>query len=315
MSSKRSRIVVRAAVRVKRLMKRLMKITCIRTVSGFIRSRMFAQKEALIRLLHDNDPETVRLVKEQLEAAGEEKIPDLQELMRVDDECVSRHAREVLTAISGRSAEEEFSLLCHFFGDGIDLEQACWALARAMEPGVCILPYEHKLNIWGREFLVKIAGAVSNRERVLRLSEFLSGELEFRGNAADYYCERNSLLPRVIENRAGIPITLTLLYMMVGSRAGMKIEGINLPGHFIARHGEVYFDPFHEGRILARRDVEGILLRQGLALKDCHLRPATHRQVILRILANLYYVYDLHGDCQKRERIRHWMQALKCCAE
>ncbi|MEI6034872.1 MAG: transglutaminase-like domain-containing protein [Verrucomicrobiae bacterium] len=276
---------------------------------------MFAQKEALIRLLQDNDPETVRLVKEQLAAGGEEKIPELEELMREDDACVSRHAREVLTAISGRSAEEEFSLLCHFFGDGLDIELACWVLARALEPGVCILPYEHKLSNWGRQFLVKISGAVSNRERVLVLSEFLAGELGFRGNADDYYCERNSLLPRVIETRAGIPITLTLLYMMVGARAGMKIEGINLPGHFIARHGEVYFDPFHRGKILVRRDVEGILLRQGLALKGCHLQPATPRQMLLRILTNLIYVYDLHGNAEKLELVRHWMQALKGGAE
>ncbi len=276
---------------------------------------MFAQKEALIRLLHDNDPETVRLVKEQLTAAGEEKIAELQELMRVDDRCVSEHARDVLAAISGRSAEEEFSLLCHFFGDGIDLEQACWALARAMEPGVCILPYEHKLNIWGRQFLIKLAGAVSNRERVLRLSSFLSEELEFRGNADNYYCERNSLLPQVIETRSGIPLTLTLIYMMVGSRAAMKIDGINLPGHFIARHGEVYFDPFHRGRILSRADVESILFRQGLELKDCHLQPSTSRQILVRMLANLLYVYDLQGECQKHRRVRGWMQALKCGLE
>ena len=276
---------------------------------------MFAQKEALIRLLHDNDPETVRLVKEQLTAAGEEKIPEIQELMRVDDRCVSEHAKDVLAAISGRSAEEEFSLLCHFFGDGIDLEQACWALARAMEPGVCILPYEHKLNNWGRQFLVKLSGAVSNRERVLRLSAFLSEELDFRGNADNYYCERNSLLPRVIETRSGIPLTLTLIYMMVGSRAAMKIEGINLPGHFIARHGEVYFDPLHRGRILSRVDVECILFRQGLELKDCHLQTSTPRQILVRMLANLLYVYDLQGECQKHERVRGWMQALKCRLE
>jgi len=276
---------------------------------------MLDQKQALIRLLRDNDPETVRLVKEQLAAGGEEKISDLQELARVDDACVSRHAREVLTTISGRSAEEEFSLLCHFFGDGIDIEQACWTLARATEPGTCILPHEHRLNNWGRQFLMKISGAVSNRERVVILAEFLAGELGFRGNEANYYCERNSLLPRMIESRAGIPITLTLLYMMVGSRAAMKIEGINLPGHFIARHGEIYFDPFHRGRILTRGDVEGILARQGLELKDSHLVAATPRQILLRVLANLVYLYELHGDSEKLERIRRWMGSLKCCTE
>lgn len=276
---------------------------------------MPAQQNALIRLLHDDDPETVRLVKDQLAAAGEEKIPQLQALMRIDDECVSRHAREVLATISGRSAEEEFSLLCYFFGEGADLEQACWALARALEPGVCILPFEHKLNNWGREFLLKLAGAVSNRERVIRLAGFLAGDLDFRGNAENYYCEKNSLLPRVIETRSGIPLSLTLLYMMVGSRAGMKIEGINLPGHFIARHGEVFFDPFHRGKILRRSEVEGILMRQGLELKECHLKPASHRQILLRVLANLAYVYDLNGDDEKNERTRQWMQALRCCAE
>ncbi|MFA7345815.1 MAG: transglutaminase-like domain-containing protein [Terrimicrobiaceae bacterium] len=276
---------------------------------------MFAQKEALIRLLRENDPETVRLVKEQLAAAGEEGIPELQELMRIDDECVSAHAKDVLAAISGRSAEEEFSLLCHFFGDGMDIEQACWSLAKAMEPGVCILPFELKLNVWGRQFLVKLSGAVSNRERVLRLSSFLSGELDFRGNADNYYCERNSLLTRVIETRSGIPLTLTLIYMMVGSRAAMKIDGINLPGHFIARHGEVYFDPFHRGRILSRADVESILFRQGLELKNCHLQPSPPRQILIRMLANLLYVYDLQGECQKHGRVRGWMQALKCGAE
>lgn len=276
---------------------------------------MFAQQNALVRLLHDDDPETVRLVKEQLALAGEEQIPRLQELMRMDDECVSRHARDVLTTISGRSAEEEFSLLCHFFGEGADIEQACWGLARAMDPGRCTLPHEHKLNGWGREFLLRIGKAVSNRERVLLLAEFLSGELEFRGNAERYYCEKNSLLPRVIETRSGIPLSLTLLYMMIGSRAGMKIEGINLPGHFIARHGEVYFDPFHRGKILTRCEVEGILLRQGLELKECHLRPASPRQMLLRLLANLCYVYDQAGECEKHARMRLWMQALKCCAE
>ena len=103
--------------------------------------------------------------------------------------------------------------------------------------------------------------------------------------------------------------------MMVASRAAMKIEGINLPGHFIARHGEVYFDPFHRGRILSRVDVESILFRQGLELNDCHLQPSTPRQILVRMLANLLYVYDLQGESKKHGRVRGWLQALRCGAE
>ena len=257
---------------------------------------MFAQRDAIVRLLRDGDPETVRMVKEQLALGGEDYIPDLRDLVDLDDEQVSRHARDVMAEIASHGADEEFLLMCHFFNHESEFEKAYWMLSQALCPGVDIEPLEHKVNQWGRQFLVTLSGIVSNRQRVQALAEFMAGELCFRGNTDDYYCERNSLLPSVIETRTGIPITLTLLYIMVGRRAGIRIDGINLPGHFIARHGEVLFDPFHKGRILTKTDCEEILTRQNLKLRASHLEAATPRQILLRVLANLLYVYDLRGE-------------------
>lgn len=271
---------------------------------------MFAQHEALIKLLRDDDPETVRMVKEQLVLGGEDSIPGLRDLAEADDERVSRHARDVLAEIASQGAEEEFHLLCHFFDDRGDVERAYWMLSQALDPHLDIEPYEHKINHWGRQFLVMIAGVVSNRQRVQVLANFMAGELCFRGNTDDYYCERNSLLPRVVDTRMGIPITLTMLYIMVAQRAGVKIEGINLPGHFIARHGEVLFDPFHKGRILTKADCEEILTRQNLKLRPSHFEAATPRQILLRVLANLLYVYDLREETEKHARVTTWVKAL-----
>ena len=108
----------------------------------------------------------------------------------------------------------------------------------------------------------------------------------------------------------GIPITLTLLYSLVAGRAGLKIEGLNLPGHFIARHGDVLFDPFHKGRILTKGDCEEILTRQNLKLRACHLDAASPRQILLRVLANLLYVYDLRQDADQHARVKTWVKAL-----
>lgn len=285
-------------------------ITCARENPGFIESNMSAQKEALVKLLRDDDPETVRLVKEQLTFMGEEGLSEVRDLVEVDDVLVSSRAREVLAVIDARGAREEFSLLCHFFGGGVGIEQASWALARAIEPEICTQASAHRINRWGRQFLLKIAGAVNNRTRIRLLADFLSEELGFRGSADDYYSEKNSLLPCVIEARMGIPVTLTVLYMMIGARAAMKIDGINLPGHFIARHGGIFFDPFHRGRILSQKDIEDILLRQGLELNICRLQPATPRQIVLRMLANLRYVYDLSGNRTKYAHVAGWMSAL-----
>jgi len=271
---------------------------------------MFAQHNALVKLLRDDDPETVRMVKEQLVLGGEDLIPDLRDLAEFDDARVSRHARDVLAEIASQGADEEFLLLCHFFNDQDDFEKAYWMLSQALDPMLDIEPFELRINQWARQFQVTISGVVSNRQRVQALANFMAGELCFRGNTDDYYCERNSLLPCVMETRMGIPITLTLLYIMVGRRAGMKIDGLNLPGHFIARHGEVLFDPFHKGRILTKSDCEEILTRQNLKLRASHLDAATPRQILLRVLANLLYVYDLRKDLDKHARVNAWVKAL-----
>jgi len=277
---------------------------------------IFDQRDAIVRLLQDNDPDTVRLVKEQLIQAGDDAIIDLRDLAECSERSVASHAREVLSIIEEREAEDSFGLLCHFFGDHSCLERANWMLAQALMPGLDLGSLEVKVNSWGRQFLLQSSSAVSSRERVLLLSQFMSGELTFRGNTDDYYNERNCLLPYVIETRMGIPITLTLLYMMVAARAGMCVTGVNLPGHFIARHGELFFDPFHRGRILSRSDCEAILEKQSLELQPCHLSDAGPRQVLIRTLANLLYVYDLRQEKAKHARVNRWIKSLTadCCS-
>lgn len=273
---------------------------------------MLANTGALVKLLSDDDPETFRLVKQQLVSLAEEDPECLHDLLQEDDVRVSAHVREVVCEAKRRAALADFSLFCHLGGEAFDIERAAWTLARAVDPKLCTDEYEEQINAWGHELLTRIPQAVSNVGRVNLLSALLSDELGFRGNSRSYYCEANSLLPCVISSRMGNPISLVLIYMIVGSRAAMKIEGINLPGHFIARHGEVFFDPFHGGRILCRCDVQRILARQGLTFKESHLHTANSRQFLLRMLANLLYVYDLDAECRKHDRVKTWMEAIVC---
>ncbi|MEX1119210.1 MAG: transglutaminase-like domain-containing protein [Terrimicrobiaceae bacterium] len=266
--------------------------------------------DAVTKLLKDGDPETVRLVREQLLLSGEDNLRDLEELAQDHDADVSRHAHEILETLRHRDVEFDFELFCRFFSDNADIEPAIWHATQALHPDVEIEPCITKIQHWGRQFSLRISQAVSSRERVIALGRFMADTLSFRGNAENYYCERNSILPHVVETRMGIPITLTLIYRMVALRAGMIVDGINLPGHFLARHEDVLFDPFHRGRIMTQQDCELILLRQQLRLKPCHLLPATPRQILTRILANLLYIYDLTGECDRHAKVNCWIKAL-----
>src|SRR5215467_2144433 len=137
------------------------------------------------------------------------------------------------------------------------------------------------------EIKTRISPHDSESARVATLARFFGRELGFRGNADDYYSARNSLLPCVMDTRLGIPISLSVLYMIAAQRASVVVEGINLPGHFVVRHGAVLFDPFHEGRVLTTRDCAEILSHQKLSLHPSHLQAAHPRLILIRMLATL----------------------------
>ena len=271
---------------------------------------MYPQKEALVRLLSDDDEQTVRLVKEQLATEGAEHLDDLRDLAGCDNPVAALQARDVLHEVMQNESLERFEVLCAAFSDSSDLEEACWLLAAAMLRGFEPSPYRQRLSGWGAELARRLRRATTERQRVGIMADLMAGELVFTGNTDDYYNDRNSLLPCVLDSRKGIPISLTLVYMLVGHHAGMPVAGINLPGHFLARHGEVFFDPFHHGRILSRGDCEEILRRQNQRLEDWHLAPASPRQMLARILANLLYVYHRKGDGAQYARLKNWSHLL-----
>jgi regulator of sirC expression with transglutaminase-like and TPR domain len=140
---------------------------------------------------------------------------------------------------------------------------------------------------------------------------FLFELKRFAGNQLDYYDPRNSFLHEVINRRVGIPITLSVLYIEVGRRAGLDVEGVSMPGHFIVRVREPglseasLVDPFH-GVMLTREDCQDRLdtVYDGLvSLSDEHLRAASTHEILVRMLRNLKAVYS---------RSSLYRQALSC---
>lgn len=274
---------------------------------------MFPQRDALIRLLRDDDPATVELVKEQLSMGGTAALGDLRELRELlaDNEKVSAHVSDIIEGIVQEKATTDFAAFCRNFGPENTIEEAAFLLVAAMIPGFDAAPYRRKLDTWGRQLTLLLERAISDRERVEVLARYFGEQLNFRGNTADYYNPRNSLISSVMDTRMGIPITLCLLYRLVARRAGMQLEGVNLPGHFIARYREVFFDPFHQGKILSLADCREILARQDLEIEASHFVAPTDREILARLLANLVFIYERNGDFELQSRVLGWMAALE----
>lgn len=179
----------------------------------------------------------------------------------------------------------------------IELAHAALLVAAEEKPGLDVERYRARLYEFGLTARERIARA-SEANAVATLNNFIFDELGFAGNQSDYYDPRNSLLSDVLDRRTGIPISLSVVYMEIGRRAGLHVEGIGLPGHFIVRaEGEgiesTLIDPFN-GKIIDVDDCQERLdtTYGGQApLTEAHLRPVSTREILARLLRNLKGVY------------------------
>jgi regulator of sirC expression with transglutaminase-like and TPR domain len=206
------------------------------------------------------------------------------------------------------SPEAALSLLSDNPAAPLDLAELALGLARDEYPGLDVEAYLSELDGMAHEARRYLHGGLESRVR--GLSRYLFHEMGFRGNTGDYYDARNSYLNEVLDRRTGIPITLSAVAMAVGARAGLRVVGVGLPGHFVAKAvdgaAEVLFDPFHGGRLLTPDHCER-LLRQvaGVAFEASPegLEAAPLGAIVLRMLTNLKAAYLRGGDFRRAARV------------
>jgi regulator of sirC expression with transglutaminase-like and TPR domain len=193
--------------------------------------------------------------------------------------------------VTGR---ELFRELARQPDDQVDLALGALLLAEEEYPELDRQRYLDRLQELGEEARSRLTSARSAAERVQTLAQLLAWDHGFHGNRDDYYDPRNSFLNDVLDRRVGIPITLSVLYIDVARRAGMEVEGVGFPAHFMARHEDVLFDPFGEGRVLSIDDCRELLVRTSdgrVAFRDEMLAPTAPKQILVRMLNNLKHIY------------------------
>jgi regulator of sirC expression with transglutaminase-like and TPR domain len=181
-----------------------------------------------------------------------------------------------------------------------DLGQAALLLGEIPGEEIDVSAGLARLKTLGEQAKLRCQGA---REPSIALARFLFEESNFRGNEEDYYNPDNSFLGAVLEKKLGIPISLSVLMMEVGRRAGVPVEGVNFPGHFLVRvpvqGGYLFFDAYARGQILSRTGLKALYKRTTGQDKDPDaevLGKISKQQIILRMLQNLKNIYTQRNE-------------------
>jgi regulator of sirC expression with transglutaminase-like and TPR domain len=201
------------------------------------------------------------------------------------------------------AARSDFAEMVSGPDEAIDLARAALCVAAEAAPGLDIADYLNHLDELAESIAPQVRAASHTSEAVNILNEKLFESDGFRGNEDDYYDPRNSFLNDVIDRRCGIPISLSILYIEVARRAGLKAEGIGFPGHFLARVGDepgILVDVFH--RCVVSPDDCAAKLRDAfgpdMELTPDMLEPTSNKRILQRLLSNLKQIYVRQNDLE-----------------
>ncbi len=203
----------------------------------------------------------------------------------------------------------------HFLRDSpeaeLNLARAALLIAKSEYPNLSVDRYMARFEELAERVWSDLFKRGEPHNMVISMNRILFEEEGYVGNTHDYYDPRNSFLNEVMERREGIPISLCIIYLELGRRLGLPLEGVSFPEHFLVKMAVdkervIVLDPFSGGLPVSedtlRQRLEhawgglGRVSRQQLSQ---FLRTAQPREILLRLLRNLRSVYIYHEQWAK----------------
>jgi regulator of sirC expression with transglutaminase-like and TPR domain len=268
---------------------------------------------SLVTLLDDEDESVYTAVRAKLLSYNDqalEFIPTPEERSGI----AALRFSEVRELILRASIKEQLRHVKRNSDGDIDLEDGIFVLSRYRYPELDPNGYIEQLNSMAAELKEKLTSVNDEGDIFRRTISFFVEEKGFNGNKEDYYSEENHYVTRVLDTGIGIPITLSVVYLLVGKRINLPIQGIGLPGHFILRFSfgntHVYFDPFNSGKILSKTECIEIAKNLGFNFTDEYLNPVTNQQILERILRNIILMLEKGEEKERIETIRQFIDTL-----
>jgi len=258
-------------------------------------------------------PETRRIVRKiskSLEKSDRLPDKDFESLVKLGDESAQALKDQVATLqksvnklkslskrISDRIRIDELAnSLKHQDESSVDLLKSALLIARLENPNFDLESYLKKAQNIADAISTHFPQKATDEEKIKILAHQLFVEMGYHGSTHDYNHPSNSYMNEVMDDREGIPITLSVLFMELARRLDLKVSGLGLPGHFITMYKndsaespkEILIDAF-AGKIVNRKQASDII---GYNLKERDFVPASKKDIITRMIRNLLHMSD-----------------------
>ena len=256
--------------------------------------------KALLGLLDDDSPFVQKALAEELKRLSGSGEAFLREISQGLDASLAVRARELLNELGWADGVQAFLEFIRSLK--YELETGWFLLDRAVYPTCDIAACHLFLDEIAERCRELMTPPTSAREQCRIMNRVFFHEYGFRGATKDFSDPENSFLHKVVERRRGLPITLSVIYLLVARRIGMELEPIGLPGRFMVgcftEEPPFYIDVWAGGRFREAHELEAFLGDSPSDQSGGYLLPVTVAETLSRGCRNLAMHYRQAGNTE-----------------
>ena len=209
-------------------------------------------------------------------------------------------------------------LIHYLYRPDADIFEASLLLAKRSDPALDIERYLHILHAWSVELRESMPTSGDITQRIGALNRFLFEDKGFHADHDDFYNPDNSRIDKVIDRRKGIPVSMSIIYVALGQRVGVDLQGVSFPGHFLVKvvveEGVFVLDPYHYGVSLSEEQLERLLKHAApdasMSMLAEFLEAASPEETVMRLMRSLKTIYRQRNNHEEALEILNTMLAI-----
>lgn len=273
----------------------------------------YPEFQSLIKLIDDENNFIYENVKERFLFYGENAMPFLKNFFISENRLIARRSKEIYNLINFSLLKKKLREISY---EKDILEKAIFLISSYEYPEV---DYDNYIMILDKmaidlreQIKKKYPLFVSPLDKINMLNAYFFYEKGFKGNTKDFYDPDNSYINRIIDRKTGIPISLSIVYILLARRVEIPVYGVNIPSHFIVKYmdgkEEYFIDVFNYGIVISKDEAVSFLKQFGIYEKDFnempYLKIAEEKDIIKRVFANLINIYEKEPNDLKVKQLK-----------
>lgn len=277
--------------------------------------------KALIDLLDDPDNEVYTAVSEQIVTQGIGAVPDLERAWEIsNNEIVQNRIEDIIQTINFNKITN--NLVNWANSETNDLLMGAFLAAKVVYPNIELAPIEEKIEKIRWDTWIELNDNQTAFEKVKIINHIFFDVEKY--TSAKPATVNSYFINNYIESKQGSPNIMTILYQIVAQKLKLPIFPVSLPKNFILAYQSLYhpnlndpksvlfyINPFNNGAIFGRHDIEDFLHKEGIEVEDKFLLPCSNIRSIELLLSNISYVSKIQGNKKQADLFQKLCEAIK----